>query len=109
MEPAAGTTTHELIAAVQDLFLARSLVAVQHVGRRSARCLTGADGATFVLKDDDHCLYADEEAIAPRWKGRRIPMDTCISGWSMLHPSPLAGEEGFAARRGPADPYRRTR
>lgn len=31
--------------------------------RRAARELTGAHGATFVLRDNDLCYYADEDAI----------------------------------------------
>ena len=46
---------------------------------------TGAQGATFVLREDDRCFYADEDAIAPLWKGQRFPIATCISGWAMLH------------------------
>ena len=40
----------------------------------SARGMIGADGATVVLRDGDHCFYADESAISPLWKGRRFPM-----------------------------------
>ena len=39
-----------------------------------ARDLIGADGATVVLRDGDHCYYADENAISALWKGRRFPM-----------------------------------
>ncbi len=46
------------------------------VVRHAARELTGADGATFVLRDADKCFYADEDAIAPLWKGQRFPMST---------------------------------
>jgi hypothetical protein len=85
-----GTTTDPhpaglegLVEVVQRLSLARDLPAVQEIVRRAARRLTGADGATFVLRDGDRCLYADEEAIAPLWKGQRFPMSAGISGWSM--------------------------
>ena len=52
---------------------------------RRARAIAEADGATFVLRDGDNCFYADEDAIAPLWKGQRFPMTDCISGWAMLH------------------------
>ena len=42
-----------LASAVQRLSLARSLDEVQAVVRSAARHLTGADGATFVLRDGD--------------------------------------------------------
>jgi diguanylate cyclase (GGDEF)-like protein len=74
-----------LVAAVEQLALARDTAAVQAVVRESARQLCGADGATFVLKEGDRCHYADEDAIAPLWKGQRFPLGACISGWVMLH------------------------
>ena len=69
-----------LIGAVQELSLARDLATIQGIVRGTARELTGADGATFVLRDNGYCYYADEDAISPLWKGRRFPMETCISG-----------------------------
>ncbi|MGB8389385.1 GGDEF domain-containing protein [Mycobacterium sp.] len=74
-----------LLQAVQELSLARSLPDIQHIVRSSARELTGCDGATFVLRDNDKCYYAEEDAIAPLWKGSRFPIETCISGWAMLN------------------------
>ena len=43
--------------------------------RHAARQLVGADGATFVLRDGDKSFYADEDAIAPLWKGLRFPLE----------------------------------
>lgn len=74
-----------LLEAVQELSLARSLTEIQVIVRSSARELTGCDGATFVLRDDDTCYYADEDAIAPLWKGSRFPIELCVSGWAMLN------------------------
>lgn len=74
-----------LLQAVQDLSLARSLPEIQSIVRTAARELTGCDGATFVLRDNGMCYYADEDAIAPLWKGSRFPMEICISGWAMLN------------------------
>src|ERR1041385_5427766 len=65
-----------LVSVVQELSLARDLDRIMAIVRRAARELTGADGATFVLRDGDLCHYADEDAIAPLWKGRRFPMRT---------------------------------
>lgn len=55
------------------------------VVRTAARRLTGSLGATFVVREDEHCFYADEDSIAPLWKGQRFPIDSCLSGWAMLH------------------------
>jgi len=84
-----------LAEAVQDLAAARELPDVMRIARTSARDLTGADGVTFVLRDGDRCYYADEDAIAPLWKGKRFPMSQCISGWVMLHARPVAIADVF--------------
>ncbi len=78
------------------------------VVRHAARELTGADGATFVLRDADKCFYADENAIAPLWKGQRFPMSTCISGWAMLNRQVAVIEDIYADPRIPQDAYRPT-
>ena len=64
---------------------AQTLADVGAVVRVEARRCTGAQGATFVLREDNRCFYADEDAIAPLWKGQRFPITACISGWAMLH------------------------
>jgi serine/threonine protein kinase len=97
-----------LIEVIQRLSLARDLPTVQDIVRRAARRLTGADGATFVLRDGDRCHYADEDAIAPLWKGQRFPMSACISGWSMLNRRPAVIDDIYADDRIPHDAYRPT-
>jgi signal transduction histidine kinase len=97
-----------LLTAVQELSLARSLDDVMAIVRTAARELTGADGATFVLRDEDRCYYADEDAIEPLWKGQRFPMSICISGWSMLNKQPVVIEDIYADARIPAAAYRPT-
>ena len=98
----------ELVDAVQALSLARSGAEIQAIVRSSARRLTGADGATFVLRDGTRCFYADEDAISPLWKGQRFPMTQCISGWAMTHRTPAVIEDIYADDRIPHDAYRRT-
>ena len=97
-----------LVTAVQELSLARTLDSVMKVVRTAARELTGADGATFILRDQDKCHYADEDAISPLWKGQRFPMSACISGWAMLNRQPAMIEDIYADSRIPADAYRPT-
>jgi signal transduction histidine kinase len=97
-----------LVGVVQRLSLARSLEGVVEIVRHAARELTGADGATFVLRDGDCCHYVDEDAIEPLWRGKRFPMTACISGWSMLHARSVAIEDIYADDRIPADAYRPT-
>lgn len=97
-----------LVTAVQELSLARDLNTIMAIIRRAARELTGADGATFILREGDLCHYADEDAIAPLWKGQRFPMTTCISGWVMLHGKPAVIEDIYVDPRIPIDAYRPT-
>ena len=73
-----------------------------------ARDLSGADGATLVLRDGDDCYYADEDAIAPLWKGVRVPLNACISGWVMANKQPVAIEDVYADPRIAANVYRPT-
>jgi serine/threonine protein kinase len=106
--PAIPPAAAELIDVVQRLSMARDLSGVQEIVRGAARRLTGADGATFVLRDGDLCHYADEDAIAPLWKGQRFPMGACVSGWSMLNRKPAVIEDIYADERIPHEAYRPT-
>ena len=98
----------KLVETVQALSFARDLDRIGEIVRHEARELTGADGATFVLRDGDFCYYADEEAISPLWKGQRFPVDRCISGWVMERGQPVAIEDIYADPRIPAEVYRPT-
>jgi signal transduction histidine kinase/CheY-like chemotaxis protein len=97
-----------LIAVIQALSLARDLQTVMDIVRHAARRLVAADGATFVLKDQDRCFYADEDAIAPLWKGQRFPLTACVSGWVMLNRRPASIPDIYADDRVPHDAYRPT-
>jgi signal transduction histidine kinase/DNA-binding NarL/FixJ family response regulator len=97
-----------LVTAVQELSLARTLDAVMAIVRRAARELTGADGASFVLRDGDKCHYADEDAVGPLWKGQRFPMSACVSGWTMMNRTPAIIEDIYVDPRIPAEAYRPT-
>jgi diguanylate cyclase (GGDEF)-like protein len=97
-----------LLQAVQELSLTRSLAEIQRLVRSSARELTGCDGATFVLRDNDKCYYAEEDAIAPLWKGSRFPIETCISGWAMLNRQAAIIPDIYRDSRIPQNLYRPT-
>jgi len=101
-------STERLIQVVQDLSHARDVDAVVKIVRVAARELTGADGATFVLRDGDQCYYAEENAISPLWKGKRFPMSACISGWVMLNGVHTVIEDIYEDPRIPAAAYRPT-
>jgi diguanylate cyclase (GGDEF)-like protein len=106
--PTAAAALRLLTDAVQELALASTVEDVQRVVRTAARRLTGADGATFVLRDSGQCFYADEDAIEPLWKGRRFPLEACISGWAMLNRRPAVIEDIYTDPRIPHEAYRPT-
>jgi signal transduction histidine kinase/CheY-like chemotaxis protein len=97
-----------LVAVVQALSLARDLDTVMDIVRHAARKLAAADGATFLLREDDHCFYAQEDAIAPLLKGRRFPLSACVAGWTMLNRQSVAIPDIYRDARVPHDDYRGT-
>jgi GAF domain-containing protein len=108
-DPAAYVRGMErLVDAVRDLAGARGLRDVVDIVRSAAREVVNADGATFVLRDDDRCYYVDEDAIAPLWRGLRFPMEACISGWAMLNAQQVVIGDIYLDDRIPHEAYRPT-
>jgi transcriptional regulator with XRE-family HTH domain len=99
---------HRLVAVSRELDQASTMEQVQQLVRSAARELTGADGAAFVIREGDHCLYADEDAVSPLWKGRRFPVSECVGGWCMLNRAAAVVEDVYADDRTPDDTYRNT-
>ncbi|MBU6234207.1 MAG: GAF domain-containing protein [Alphaproteobacteria bacterium] len=97
-----------LVRVAQDLCGCQSMDEVTAIVRKAARELTGADGATLILKDNGNCFYVEENAISPLWKGQRFPMSNCISGWVMMHKQTCFIEDVSADSRIPYDLYRPT-
>ncbi|GGZ37513.1 VOC family protein [Asticcacaulis endophyticus] len=98
----------KLVQVVQALSNARDLNTVIRIARDAARELLDADGTTFVLREGDKCFYADENAIAPLWKGKRFPMHLCVSGWVMTNRKPVIIEDIYTDPRVPHEAYRHT-
>ena len=96
-----GQGMQQLVTVVQRLSLARDLASIMEIVRHAARSLVNADGASFVLKDGDLCFYAEEDAVGPLWKGQRFPLETCISGWTMLNHQAAAIEDIYLDARIP--------
>src|ERR1700741_294288 len=84
------------------LLNADNVPAIIGIVRRAARELTGADGASIVLREGQHCCYVEENAIEPLWKGRRFPLSACISGWTIMHAQPVVIENIYDDPRIPA-------
>ncbi len=97
-----------LITTIQKLSMAKSHEAIRDIVKQAARELVGSDGATFVLRDKDHCYYVDEDAIAPLWKGQRFPMRICISGWVMSHKKSVVIPDIYLDERIPTAAYQPT-
>lgn len=97
-----------LTHAFERLAQAKDLRDITAIVAESARQLSGAQGATFVLRDGDLCYYADEHSISPLWKGKRFPMVDCISGWSMIHQEAVVIPDIYQDTRIPHDAYRPT-
>lgn len=98
----------ELLEVIQELSGLHDLDSVTRVVGRAARTLTGADGASFILREGDLVYYADEDAIGPLWKGLRFPAKACISGWVILNRRQAVIPDIYLDPRVPADAYRPT-
>jgi response regulator RpfG family c-di-GMP phosphodiesterase len=59
-----------------------------------------------VIRSGDHCYFAEEDAIAPLWKGRRLPLRGCIAGLAILNQRPAAIEDIHSDERIPQEVYR---
>jgi PAS domain S-box-containing protein len=92
----------ESIAGVRDTSALMALIS------HTLRNLLGADGAALVLRDGNQCHYVDDDAIGPLWKGRRFPLDSCISGWVIQHAQPVALQDIATDPRIPHEDYRNT-
>lgn len=101
-------SVERLVAVVQELSMTRSLDAIMAIVKVAARELTGADGSTFVLRDGDQCFYAEEDAIAPLWKGQRFPMHICLGGWTMRHREAAVIDDIYGDERIPFQAYEPT-
>lgn len=97
-----------LLRVVHELSFARTLDAITATAQTAARDLTGADGVAFVLREAGSCYYADEDAMTPLWKGRRFPLDMCISGWVMTHNVPVVIPDIYQDSRIATDVYQPT-
>ncbi|MDE3130834.1 MAG: HD domain-containing protein [Acidobacteriota bacterium] len=95
----------ELLSAVQQLALARSMEEIEQIVPRAARRLTGADGATLALREGDRCLHVAEAAISPLWKGQSFPIDACADGWAIRNRQPIAITEVGADERAAGDHF----
>lgn len=97
-----------LVRTVQSLAMAKDVTEIQSIVAKAARNLTGADGATFVLRDGEFCHYVDEDAISPLWKGKKFPLTACVSGWAMMNKQSALIRDIYDDPRVPVDAYKPT-
>jgi GAF domain-containing protein len=97
-----------LAEARTKLSRAASEFEIAAVIRTLARSLSGADGATVVLKRGDRVAYVDEDAIGPLWKGQDFPIEACISGWAITHRQTVVIDNIYYDPRIPVIAYKPT-
>lgn len=103
-----GSAAECLVAVVQQLSLARDLSCVMDITCQAVRALTGADGATFILREGEYGRCAEENAIGPLWKNRCFPITASISGWTILNQHPAVIEDIYSDARIALEAYRPT-
>jgi two-component sensor histidine kinase len=102
------TPAGALLHAVEQLSGAGAIEDVVEVVRKTTRRLIGSDGIAVILRDGDTCHYVEEDSVGPLWKGRRFPLASCISGWTMLHRETAVIPDISEDSRIPYDLYRDT-
>ncbi len=98
----------KLVQALQELTVAQTVEDVQRIVVQSARKLIGADGAAVVFREKDQCYYVAEDAIAPLWKGKHFPINSCVSGWVIQSKQAAIIPDIYADKRVPHEDYRPT-
>ncbi|HWE54070.1 MAG TPA: diguanylate cyclase [Acidimicrobiales bacterium] len=94
-----------LVAAIQEMALARSVPEIHRVVSRAARRINRAGGSNLVVVAGAHGRYVEEDGTGPGWKGRRIPLDGSLAGWSIEHRRPVVVDDVRADIRMAAAPY----
>lgn len=75
----------EAAKAMSKLSETRDLEDIVEVLRGSARAAVGANGISVVLRDGDQCHFYAEDGMGTLWKGHRLSLNECVSGWAMLN------------------------
>lgn len=104
--------THEnlkyLFETINTLSGVRTMEEIRRIIVMAARKLVQSDGTTFVLRKGESCWYAEEDAIAPLWKGQKFPLDDCISGWAIRNNETAIVFDIYTDSRVPSEYYRST-
>ena len=98
----------EIASALSRLATAATLDDIMAAATGAVRTHLKAGGATLVLREGDTSYYAAGDAITPAWRGRRIPMAMCISGWCMRQRRPAFVPDIYKDPRMPHAAFRPT-
>lgn len=98
----------KLISIVKELSLTKDLSSISSIALHYARSLTNADGATFVLKEQESCYFLDEAFVNPLWRRKKIPMKDCVCGVAIENGEPIRIKNLYADPRVHQDTYKGT-
>ncbi len=101
-------TIQVVIRAIQELSVISDMDGILKVVKMAARTISGADGVSIIIREDDFCHYVDEDAIQPLWKGQRFPLKSCISGWVILNRESVIIRDIYLDARIKQDTYKTT-
>jgi len=75
--------TSLLLRATRTLLQARDFNSVVSTILSITRKITHADSVAFIVREGDHCFFADEDATQSFWKDSRFPIHERIEGTSI--------------------------
>lgn len=93
--------------AITRLSLAATVDDIAEIVPKAARRLTGADGATFVLRERQQTSYVGEEVVGPDWAGQHFP-ENDEPGWWTRQDEPLKISDVDEDDRIPHEAYSQT-
>lgn len=73
----------EFAASLRRLARAAAIDKLAALAVELARTAASAEGAAFVIPEDDLCHYLDEAGELPGWKGQKFPICSCMAGWAI--------------------------
>jgi len=76
---------HQLTDTINQITSSFDLQALSNLACKAGRTFLGAQGCTLILRDKGQCLYLNEDAIAPLWKGMHFSLNYSVAGWVILH------------------------
>jgi signal transduction histidine kinase len=94
-----------IVEIVQQLASCDAVADVVRVLAGSTRTHVGAHGATVAMRDGERCRFLEQDATDAMWIGRDVPLDACLSGWTILHDAQLVVPDTREDPRLPRDAY----